>query len=61
MRRFQAAERGAVRYPRYEMSRSRSAFGSRQELLAYEAALQQAAAVDDCLQVCLFLTLFSVR
>lgn len=46
-----AAERGALRYPRYSVARCRPAFPSRQALLAYEQALQHARQLDGALEV----------
>ena len=48
---FLAADLGVARYPAFTITRTRSVFGSRADLEAYEAALQQAAELDDCLEV----------
>ncbi|KXZ52525.1 hypothetical protein GPECTOR_9g569 [Gonium pectorale] len=50
MGRFLATDRGVIRYPRYTIRRSGSAFGSRQQLLEYEQALQHAARLEECLE-----------
>jgi len=49
---FLASERGAVRYPAYAVRRSgaRLPFASRRQLLEYERALADAAALDACLE-----------
>jgi hypothetical protein len=46
-----AAEKGALRYPRYSVARCRPAFPSRQALLAYEDALEHARQLDGALEV----------
>lgn len=46
-----AADRGAMRYPSYTVHKTRPAFSSRQQLLEYETALEQAAALDAALEV----------
>ena len=48
---FLAADLGMARYPAFTITRTRSVFDSRADLDAYEAALQQAAVLDDCLEV----------
>jgi hypothetical protein len=48
---FLAADLGVAKYPPYKVHRSRSVFADRQTLLEYEAALQDAATLDDALQV----------
>jgi hypothetical protein len=52
--RFVAVERGGARYPPYPISRTRSAFPSRQVLLEYEEALALATRVDAALEVCVW-------
>lgn len=52
LRRFAALARGFVHYPVYTVWRAQSAFSCAEELHAYEDALQQAAALDDALEVC---------
>lgn len=49
--RFLVANLGIVRYPAYAVSRVRPAFADRAALLAYEAALGHAAALDEALEV----------
>ena len=48
---FLAVDLGGVRYPRYQVWRSRSAFASRQALLCYESALRHAEALTDAVEV----------
>ena len=43
---------GISHYPPYEIRRSMHAFPDRAALLAYEEALQRAAALDTALEVC---------
>lgn len=54
MSRFLATQVGAIKYPPYTVSpreeRSHAAFDTRADLLAYEAALRSAQALEDCLQ-----------
>ena len=49
---FLAADLGVAKYPSYCITRSRSVFTTRQDLLDYEAALRQAAELDNALEVC---------
>ncbi|GAB4815648.1 hypothetical protein N2152v2_002694 [Parachlorella kessleri] len=48
---FLAVDLGGVRYPRYQVWRSRSAFASREALLRYESALRHAEALTDAVEV----------
>ena len=41
---------GNARYPQYQVSRSRPVWRTREALLAYEAALEHAAALDAALE-----------
>ncbi|PRW59254.1 fanconi-associated nuclease 1-like protein isoform X1 [Chlorella sorokiniana] len=47
---FLASDMGALQYPQYQVHRSHRAFGSRQELLDYEAALRHAGQLTDALE-----------
>lgn len=51
LRTFLATERGVMRYPKYEVHKRRPAFADRHQLLQYEASLQQAAKLDQALEV----------
>lgn len=48
---FLAADLGVAKYPSYRVSRSRSVFTTRQDLLNYEQALLHAAELDNALEV----------
>lgn len=48
---FLIADLGVAKYPSYDVTRSRSVFTCRQDLLAYEQALQHAAELDNALEV----------
>ena len=48
---FLIADLGVAKYPSYAVTRSRSVFAQRQHLLDYEQALQQAAELDNALEV----------
>ncbi|KAL3146511.1 hypothetical protein ABBQ32_000762 [Trebouxia sp. C0010 RCD-2024] len=47
---FLIADLGVAKYPSYTVTRSRSVFTCRQDLLDYEAALQHAAELDNALE-----------
>ena len=49
--RFLVADLGIMRYPAYTVRRSRPVWPDRASLLAYEAALGQAEALDTALEV----------
>ena len=48
---FLIADLGVAKYPSYAVTRSRSVFTARQDLLDYEQALQHAAELDNALEV----------
>ena len=48
---FLVMDLGILQYPEYQVHRTRSVFPDRAALLAYERALQQAAALDTELEV----------
>ena len=48
---FLIADLGVAKYPRYAVTRSRSVFRQRQDLLEYEQALEHAAQLDNTLEV----------
>ncbi len=48
---FLIADLGVAKYPSYAVTRSRSVFTTRQDLLDYEQALQHAAELDNALEV----------
>lgn len=48
---FLVADLGVAKYPSYKVSRSRSVFTTRQDLLEYEQALLHAAELDNALEV----------
>ena len=48
---FLIADLGVAKYPSYAVTRSRSAFTTRQDLLDYEQALHHAAELDNALEV----------
>ena len=48
---FLIADLGVAKYPSYAVTRSRSVFTCRQDLLDYEQALQHAAELDNALEV----------
>ena len=48
---FLVADLGVAKYPSYSVSRSRSVFTTRQDLLDYEQALLHAAELDNALEV----------
>lgn len=48
---FLVADLGVAKYPSYRVSRSRSVFTTRQDLLDYEQALLHAAELDNALEV----------
>ena len=53
--RFLTVDLGISHYPPYDIQRSMHAFPDRETLLAYEEALQHAAALDAALEVCAIL------
>lgn len=48
---FLIADLGVAKYPSYAVTRSRSVFACRQDLLGYEQALAHAAELDNALEV----------
>lgn len=48
---FLIADLGVAKYPSYAVTRSRSVFSCRQDLLEYECALEHAAELDNALEV----------
>lgn len=50
--RFTVSDVGVLKYPSYVVQRTRPVFPDRPALLDYEAALRQAAALDDALEAC---------
>ena len=55
MRRFLIADLGILRYPQYVVRRTRAVWPDRRSLIAYEAALRHAEALDTALEVLLWL------
>ena len=51
MCRFLIADLGILRYPQYVVRRTRAVWPDRRSLLAYEAALRHAEALDTALEV----------
>ena len=51
MCRFLIADLGILRYPQYVVRRTRAVWPDRHSLLAYEAALRHAEALDTALEV----------
>lgn len=47
----QVTDLGTARYPQYQVIRRRPVWRTREALLAYEAALEHAAALDSALEV----------
>ena len=48
---FLIADLGVAKYPSYAVTRSRSVFTRRQDLLDYERSLEHAAELDNALEV----------
>ena len=48
---FLIADLGVAKYPSYAVTRSRSVFTCRQDLMDYECALEHAAELDNALEV----------
>lgn len=48
---FLVLDLGILQYPEYKVTRTQPVFKTRLEMLAYEAALEHAAALDDALEV----------